>query len=617
MRLSTEPDRDEARAIDVLHAAFDAGVTLLDTADAYCRDAGEAGHNERLIARALATWGGDRSRIRVATKGGLTRPHGEWIADGRARHLAAACEASRRALGVDRIDLYQLHALDPRTPLATSVRALAALQRDGLIAHVGLCNVNVGQIEEARRITDIAAVQVELSVWHDDHVLGGVAAYCVANGIRLIAYRPLGGPQRRRRTLSDPALMEVAARHGATTFEIALAWLRDLADAVVPIPGPTQVATALSGARAHRIHFTDEDRRQLDERFPAGQVLRRSRATMARPAASPTEGEVVLIMGLPGAGKSTAAQSFVAEGYARLNRDEDGGFAARAAAGARSPHRVRLLADRPRQHLCLAEVARSLDPGGRETWTAGALRMARHHARRCPGERGAADRVHIRPAARPGRNAPGRQTGHQRVRSGRAVPVTSATWNRPMPPKASHESTRAPSRARRDPAFTNRAVIVWCDGVLTRGRGTLGSDPGSDPDSYQERGSALRRYADDGWRLLGLGWQPGRLTGDCHRRAGGRQLRENAGAARRRDGHSVLSPRRRPAGLLVPKAAAGPRRRADSAAPPRSVAVHLRWERSPGPRVRGGGSAFNIGSRRVLHERNGIAPGWRILEPSS
>src|SRR6185295_11549753 len=127
------------------------------------------------------------SRILVATKGGMTRPKGSWVADGRARHLVAACEASRRALGVDRIDLYQLHAPDPRTPLSTSVRALAALKRDGLIEHIGLCNVNVGQIEQARRIVDIAAVQVEMSVWHDDNVLSGVAGYCVTNGIRLLA----------------------------------------------------------------------------------------------------------------------------------------------------------------------------------------------------------------------------------------------------------------------------------------------------------------------------------------------------------------------------------------------------------------------------------------------
>src|SRR6185295_4973835 len=110
------------------------------------------------------------------------------------RHLVAACDASRRALGVERLDLYQLHAPDPRTPLTTSVRALASLQRDGFVEQIGLCNVTVGQIEEARRITEIAAVQVELNVWQDDHVLSGVAAYCVTNGIRLIAHRPLGGP---------------------------------------------------------------------------------------------------------------------------------------------------------------------------------------------------------------------------------------------------------------------------------------------------------------------------------------------------------------------------------------------------------------------------------------
>src|SRR6185295_15219644 len=250
MRLSTAPDRDEARAIGVLHAAFEAGVTFLDTADAYCRDGGDVGHNERLIARALATWGGDRSRILVATKGGLTRPRGEWVADGRARHLVAACEASRRALGVERIDLYQLHAPDPRTPLSTSVRALAGLQRDGLVDRVGLCNVTVGQIEEARQITEIAAVQVELSVWCDDNVLSGVAEYCASNGIRLIAHRPLGGAARMRRTASDTALNDVAARHAASPFEIALAWVADLADGFVPIPGPTREEHATSLGRA-------------------------------------------------------------------------------------------------------------------------------------------------------------------------------------------------------------------------------------------------------------------------------------------------------------------------------------------------------------------------------
>ena len=116
MRLSTASDRDDERAIAAIHAALDAGVRLLDTADAYARDASEIGHNERLIARALATWSGNRAAVVVATKGGMTRPNGLWITDGRARHLVQACAASRAALGVERIQLYQLHAPDPRHP---------------------------------------------------------------------------------------------------------------------------------------------------------------------------------------------------------------------------------------------------------------------------------------------------------------------------------------------------------------------------------------------------------------------------------------------------------------------------------------------------------------------
>src|SRR5689334_1798372 len=154
MRLSTAADRDDARSIAVIHAALDAGATLLDTSDAYCHDAKETGHNERLIADALRQWAGDRSTIEVATKGGLQRPGGKWVNDTKAKTLRSACEASRRALGVEVIDLYQLHAVDPKTPLETSMRALAGLQSDGLIRRIGLCNVTVGQIEAARAIAE-------------------------------------------------------------------------------------------------------------------------------------------------------------------------------------------------------------------------------------------------------------------------------------------------------------------------------------------------------------------------------------------------------------------------------------------------------------------------------
>ena len=268
MRFSTAPDRDDERAVAVLHAAFDAGVTFLDSADAYCLDATDTGHNERLIARALATWTGDASRIRVATKGGLTRPGGRWEADGRARALTSACEASLRSLGLERIPLYQLHAPDPRVPLATSVRALHALVRRGLVEAVGLCNVTVRQIEEARRITDIASVQVELSLRNDGSVLGGVVQYCVTNGIPLLAYRPLGGPERRRRLETDPVLAKLAADHGATPAEIALAALANLSPLVWPLPGPTRVESARSVARAASLSFSDDDRTLLRDRFP-------------------------------------------------------------------------------------------------------------------------------------------------------------------------------------------------------------------------------------------------------------------------------------------------------------------------------------------------------------
>ncbi|MGH7555542.1 MAG: aldo/keto reductase, partial [Longimicrobiales bacterium] len=301
MRLSTREPRDSARGIEVIHTALAAGATFLDTADVYCLHEREIGHNERLVAEALRYWNGDRSRIEVATKGGLIRRGADWVPDGRAKHLRAASDASRRALGVDSIDLYQLHAVDPRTSIATSVRALAALQRDGSIRRIGLCNVSVGQIEVARDIAEIASVQVSLGVLEEDNFRNGVAEYCRDHGIRLIAYRPLGG-DRGGSIAHDAALDEIATRHDVTPHEIALAWLMDLDPLVVPIPGATREATARSLGRVLHIALSDDDRARLDARFPAGRLLRVPRA-LRRPG-DRAEGDVVLVMGMPAAGKS-------------------------------------------------------------------------------------------------------------------------------------------------------------------------------------------------------------------------------------------------------------------------------------------------------------------------
>jgi len=509
MRLSTEADRDDTRAVSVLHAALDAGVTLLDTADAYCLDEHDAGHNERLIARALGSWKDDRSRIVVATKGGLTRPEGRWLADGRASHLAAACEASLRALGVDRIDLYQLHAPDPRVPLATSVRALAALKRDGLVAHVGLCNVTVGQIEEARRFTDVDAIQVELSVWNDDNLLSGVAAYCVANGIRLIAHTPLGGPRRARRTASDALLADIAARHEVSPFDIALAWLMDLSNVIVPIPGATRVETATALGRLRDLQLTADDRARLDARMSAATLLRPAAAgRVEQPASRPGGGEVVMIMGLPGAGKSEAARTFVANGYSRLNRDDAGGTLRgllRAFEELRQSGVSRLVLDNTyvsrKSRAAVIQAATRAGLPVRCVWLQTSVedaqvnavgRMLSKYGRLLSPE-------DMRLAVRTDVSAFG--------------PAVQFRYERSLEPPDPAEGfaaiDAAPFERRRDPSARNRALILWCDGVLARSRS--GRRTPSSPDDVEVvtgRGEVLRRYAGEGWPLLGLAWRP-------------------------------------------------------------------------------------------------------------
>ncbi|HEY8558403.1 MAG TPA: aldo/keto reductase, partial [Actinomycetes bacterium] len=150
MPLSLAGRPDEAQAVRTIHAALDAGVTLIDTADAYCRDESDFGHGERLIAKALAAWSGDRDQALVATKGGHTRPGGSWEVDGRPEYLRQACEASLERLGVEAIGLYQFHRPDPKVPFTESVGALAELRAAGKIRLAGLSNVSIDQISQAR-----------------------------------------------------------------------------------------------------------------------------------------------------------------------------------------------------------------------------------------------------------------------------------------------------------------------------------------------------------------------------------------------------------------------------------------------------------------------------------
>ena len=287
-------------ALETIDAAVDAGITVFDTARAYKE-------KERLLAGALQ--GVDRARI--VTKGGMARTGGAWIPDGRAKAIRADCEASLGALDGLPIDLYLIHTPDPRTPWKTSMRALARLVDEGLVPRVGVANVNRRQLDEALELAPIAAVQVALSVFDDRAIRGGVLERCEEAGIALIAHSPLGGP--RRRVARHEELARIAAKHDATPAEVALAWLLALSPAVVAIPGARQPETARSAARAAGLGLDADDLAPLGGRRPA-------------PRAKPRQdADVVVVMGVPAAGKTQVAEDYVARGYVRLNRDERGG----------------------------------------------------------------------------------------------------------------------------------------------------------------------------------------------------------------------------------------------------------------------------------------------------
>ena len=146
MPLSIQGRPDEARALRVIHAAIDAGMTWIDTADVYCHDDGDIGHNERLIARALSELGSAAGEVLVATKGGLERPGGDWTVNGRPEHLRQACERSLRALGTESIALYQVHAPDPQVSWADTVGEAARLREEGKVLHVGISNVTAEEL---------------------------------------------------------------------------------------------------------------------------------------------------------------------------------------------------------------------------------------------------------------------------------------------------------------------------------------------------------------------------------------------------------------------------------------------------------------------------------------
>lgn len=333
LRLSTEGRPSETEAIALIHQALDAGIRLLDTADAYCLNHKDLHYGEQLARLAVETWKGPKKEVRILTKVGITRPKGKWVPDGKPGHLRKAVDGSLKALGVERLFLLQLHVHDPRVPFEDTLAALAELQKAGKVEHLGLCNTTVSEIQQAARHFKVVVVQNELSLSVRKSAQDGTLAYTQQQCIPFLAYRPFGGIAKVEKLTSNKVLQPIAAKHNVTPPQIALAALMTASPNVIPLIGATKTSSLKSSIAATNLKLDDEDREVLEKKYSFN-----SKVLVAAPkknASSPTPlhkgiraaipGEVVLLMGIQGAGKSELVADYEKQGFARLNRDVLGG----------------------------------------------------------------------------------------------------------------------------------------------------------------------------------------------------------------------------------------------------------------------------------------------------
>jgi aryl-alcohol dehydrogenase-like predicted oxidoreductase len=266
MPLSIEGRPDRRQAIATIHASLDAGVTIIDTADAYSLSVAEHGHGEELVAEALAAYGKPTDDVVVATKGGHRRPgDGSWTVHGDPAYIKEACEASRKRLGVDAIGLYQYHRPDPKVPWAESVGALADLLDEGKILMAGVSNANVVQIDEAQQVLGGRLVSVQNQFSPRFRSSEVELAHCEKLGIVFIPWSPMGGIGRADDIeRNHPAFAAVAEEVGASPQQVTLAWMLAKGSRVIPIPGSSRPETAVSSAAAADIQLTPDQVARLD-----------------------------------------------------------------------------------------------------------------------------------------------------------------------------------------------------------------------------------------------------------------------------------------------------------------------------------------------------------------
>lgn len=272
MPMSIEGRPDERRSIRTIHAALDAGVTLIDTADAYHLAAqDEIGHNEELIAKALREYGGDTSHVIVATKGGHLRPApGPWAQNGDPAYLKRAAKQSAKRLGVETIDLYQFHRPDTAVPYADSVGALAELLDEGIIRMAGISNANVQQIREANDVLGDRLVSVQNQFSPRFRSSEGELGLCHDLGMAFLPWSPLGGIAEASQLGSKyEAFSLVAREHAVSPQVVALAWEMAKSEVVIPIPGASRPESILDSVTAATLTLSPEDIARLDSAQPS------------------------------------------------------------------------------------------------------------------------------------------------------------------------------------------------------------------------------------------------------------------------------------------------------------------------------------------------------------
>lgn len=255
------PSEEDSIAL-IRHAVDELGVNFIDTADAYCLNEEEKGHNERLIAKALD--GERRQRVVVATKGGSTRPEGRWERNGHPDYIRQACEASLRALNTERIDLYQLHAPDPNVPVEETVGTLADLQREGKIQHVGVSNFSLDLLQRGMKEVEIVSLQNQYMLMqrrNEDATID----FCEEHNITYIPWNPIGG-RGNAPNLGNifDILAEIAHDHNTGPHAIALAWLLQRSPVIIPIPGTRTFNHLAENMKASEIELSSEEIERLE-----------------------------------------------------------------------------------------------------------------------------------------------------------------------------------------------------------------------------------------------------------------------------------------------------------------------------------------------------------------